>query len=670
MEEDAEASSGIDLLGLALSRVPGASDLDEFVDFEIYFDGTAKASADGEAMPFLRAQLCAVFEIVGTDLDRYLWHRDRFVLEVHLGEDPDRDEPHLEGHVRTGDGAEDEWFVVHLLRRLTAARGDVACRIVDSDGELLLIEAALVVPRWLDPTTAEHRCWLRGGLVHILPRPRQPEAERLPRRDALSRLRASAGSAMAKEKVQRAIEARLEGYPRRAIELSRHMARAVLPVAVARALVAFPQLVAVAVDHLPPASAQELASLQRQLVGDEASVRFDCECLSENEVVCIGVCLTRCQYARLAGLNCNLPQRFSLARWKSPTGAAPDRKAMRLGQMLCAGLETAYLQGSQGATAALRWPSPSLQDAILPPQVPWWPDDAFARHAAQCSPPVGQASLAARRAFAQQEHLDAPFREALSRMWLDPPSVDLASHWRDRDDSDEWLHVSAEEIDREMSARQAEFDEYDRRKAAAPAERAMGAASAATADQLQKELAAMGQQLSGLLERTSGSAGVDVQASQADAAMARPMAQSGDSDSDSDSDGSDGVQRGQDGGIDVLGIEDDEDSGESDEGAMDGREDAGSEFRGYMAELDEQLEGVLDAGGPQANTDSAGLPLHSHHVKVHGGDAVELDMHAMEHLLASFCSEHQLEPGPASLLLGELGLAGRGATSDAACYDA
>merc|ERR1712083_66619 len=83
-----------------------------------------------------------------------------------------------------------------------------------------------------------------------------------------------------------------------------------------------------------------------------------------------------------------------------------------------------------------------------------------------------------------------------------------------------------------------------------------------------------------------------------------------------------------------------------------------------MSELDEQLEELLDVETQATEASSVGqtaksekLPLSSHHVKVHETGPLELDMHAMEHVLASFCNEHQLAPGPASLLLGELGLA-------------
>lgn len=46
-----------------------------------------------------------------------------------------------------------------------------------SEGEKLLqvfligypsLQAALAAPRWVSPSNAENRCWLRKGLVHLL----------------------------------------------------------------------------------------------------------------------------------------------------------------------------------------------------------------------------------------------------------------------------------------------------------------------------------------------------------------------------------------------------------------------------------------------------------------------------------------------------------------------
>jgi len=335
MSDDAEAFNGADLLAQALrGGLPGAGgpDLDEFVEFQIFFDAALQVAEAGEAAPFLRARLCECFEVFGSDgLERYLWHCDRLVLEVELGDSDD--EPHLAGHMRTGDGAEDEWYLTFLLQRLTAARSDVTCRIVDADGELLLIEAALAAPRWLTPTNAEHRVWLRNGQVHLLPRPCSPEPDIIGCREALARLRAAGGSRAAKDKVQHAINARLKGYPKQALELSTHTVRAVLPASVARLLLAFPQLVAVALDNLPPPATRELVSLRKKLNGPAAEVRFDCESVSEKDMICVGIRLTRCQYARLAGMRSQLPQRFTQKNLR-PAGKDVPEKCRRVGNAL------------------------------------------------------------------------------------------------------------------------------------------------------------------------------------------------------------------------------------------------------------------------------------------------------------------------------------------------
>lgn len=684
MEEDLDACQGADLLGLALGQGQGASELDEFVDFEVYFDEALRAAEKGEAVPFLRARLCDTLEILRSDLQRYLWQRDRFVMEVDLGDDLEA-EPHLSGHLRTGDGVEDEWVVVDLLRQLTASRSDVSCRITDGDGELLLIEAALAAPRWLNPMNAENRCWLRGGQVHILPRPQAPEPIKITSREALSRLRAAPGTMVAKEKVQRAIKARLEGFPRSALESSRHVARAVLPAWVARLLVAYPQLVSVASDHLPPPPAGDFQRWRRQLTGEEAELRFDCEALPPQErTVCIGVRFTRCQYARLVGLRCDLPQRFGQKRWRTPRGADVEDKAMHLGALLCCGLEAAYLQGSQSATAVLRWPAPALLHALaaLPPVLPWWPDAAFAHYATQLQPAIDPESVTARLAFLQQSNLEEPFRRAFLHALRDPALaqvINLEEHWRDRNDEEDWLQISMEELDMELKARQAEFDAYDRRRADA---------DSVKPEQLREELASMGKELSGLLGRASCIDGVDTgadsaacstRASDTSGATARGPAatKGGDTRStaregESDSESEEGSE------LDILGMEeeaassDDEDASDHEEGGH----APGAGLRDYMSELDEQLEQELDGDGPLDPTaagedggadgeeghrrEAEGLPLGSHHVKVHHAEALELDVHAMEHVLASYCTEHNLEPGPASLLLKELGLGGPG----------
>lgn len=64
---------------------------------------------------------------------------------------------YLRGRTNFGDSIEDEWVIVYILRELTKKHQDLWVRVVDSDGEFLLVEAASSLPDWLEPEVADHR---------------------------------------------------------------------------------------------------------------------------------------------------------------------------------------------------------------------------------------------------------------------------------------------------------------------------------------------------------------------------------------------------------------------------------------------------------------------------------------------------------------------------------
>jgi hypothetical protein len=77
--------------------------------------------------------------------------RQRPSLTSHLGISL------LRGRTNYGDSIEDEWVIVYLLRELTRVHKDLWVKLVDSDGEFLLIEAAGSLPSWLEPEVADNR---------------------------------------------------------------------------------------------------------------------------------------------------------------------------------------------------------------------------------------------------------------------------------------------------------------------------------------------------------------------------------------------------------------------------------------------------------------------------------------------------------------------------------
>eukprot|EP00746_Dinoflagellata_sp_MGD_P160971 gnl/MRDRNA2_/MRDRNA2_87964_c0_seq1.p1 gnl/MRDRNA2_/MRDRNA2_87964_c0~~gnl/MRDRNA2_/MRDRNA2_87964_c0_seq1.p1 ORF type:complete len:693 (+),score=192.91 gnl/MRDRNA2_/MRDRNA2_87964_c0_seq1:97-2175(+) len=673
MEGYGGLDAGHDMLMEALG---GQQSLDDFVEYRIYFD---KVPAGYEAAEsFLCARVAALFHLLRNDLDVYHWQRDRFVLEVDVTGNRNADsdgnnEPHLFGHVRTGDGTEDEWYVIYLLRKASSAFKDMSCRIFDADGEVLLIEAALATPSWVTPENAENRCWLRGGDTHILARPKAGESMKLSLPSALESLRA--GGRRASEKVQQEIQKRLENYPQRAVTFSRHVCRAVLPEVIARLLIAVPALVSVALDHIPPPTSTELARLRKRSPDKgEKALRFDCERATDKMTI-IGVRLTRCQFARISSLRIKLPQRFTQTHWRLPQAEKVDPKAMRLGALLCAGLEAAYLEGSEAATSALRWPatgamskSSSLHSYFCPSS-PWCESKSFiaaVRAQGAPDPMNSEWSAAIDRAYLQQHDLDANFQlefMAIHERVGHNAELDLREHFRDVDDDNSWLDVEPQDLDNELRRRQEEFEAYDARQKASPDAEANQDTIDAEVEAIKKELGSLGGNLSEMLQKTSSILGVEKnnQGQNANNTDAKKN-------DDDDDEGS---------GDDPFFFDGEEDA-DSDEGSERDAEATGDigghkDMKSYMSALDDEL-GVLDAeaadddlgpnpedgsgaadNGADDPTSGMEMSLGSHHIRTDMAP-VELDSHAMAHLLASYCAETDMDPGPTSVMLRELGL--------------
>lgn len=64
---------------------------------------------------------------------------------------------HIYGVCHYGDNIEDEWFVVYIVKEITKKINSLVARIVDSDGEFLLVEAANSLPSWASPSNCTNR---------------------------------------------------------------------------------------------------------------------------------------------------------------------------------------------------------------------------------------------------------------------------------------------------------------------------------------------------------------------------------------------------------------------------------------------------------------------------------------------------------------------------------
>jgi hypothetical protein len=111
---------------------------DDYVEYFIY----SSTSSSEIEINDLRD---SILEALAPYLIDYLWHIDRF--NVQIGQIKPGEPAFLTGKVVFGDNIEDEWFVVGLLFKLTEVL-DVVVSVRDSDGELILIEAAEKLPKW------------------------------------------------------------------------------------------------------------------------------------------------------------------------------------------------------------------------------------------------------------------------------------------------------------------------------------------------------------------------------------------------------------------------------------------------------------------------------------------------------------------------------------------
>lgn len=233
--------------------------------------------------------------------------------------------PFLHGTTRFGDCIQDEWFIVFLLRHITLHIEGAVATVYDNDGDVLLIEAAMALPTWLDPSNSEHRVGLYQGKAHIIPLPRTPaELMQIPAKLTIERaidiIRQPVISTVAEDGVQQAIEDRLVDKP----EL--HRARCTLPSRAAYVLLRHPQLLPLAVE----------AFYLRDPAGLKACAAMSTfPPVSSTKVV---LPFTRTTYAQTVSQKFYAPKAFRLP----PVSQKKEYHAAELGMKVACGLEMLY----------------------------------------------------------------------------------------------------------------------------------------------------------------------------------------------------------------------------------------------------------------------------------------------------------------------------------------
>lgn len=117
----------------------------DVVTYQIFLDSvSASVSASGALdsdlleLGELKTQILTLVQPVIAD---YIWQNEPFSLTiVPTGTDSAYPGAHLCGRSNFGDNMEDEWFIVYLLYHISRNLPHVSIRVVDNDGQFLLIE--------------------------------------------------------------------------------------------------------------------------------------------------------------------------------------------------------------------------------------------------------------------------------------------------------------------------------------------------------------------------------------------------------------------------------------------------------------------------------------------------------------------------------------------------
>ncbi|KAL9127929.1 MAG: hypothetical protein Q9217_003286 [Psora testacea] len=151
---------------------------DDCVEYSMYILDTRLK--DIEVRDRLRQVQNAVSSLTKPLLKDFIWQREAFGVRLEF----EASRSLLRGRTNYGDSIDDEWLIVYILRELSQKFPDIWIRVVDADGQFLLIEAASALPIWLNPEIADFRVWINNGKLLIIPLEKPGGARRGIERDA------------------------------------------------------------------------------------------------------------------------------------------------------------------------------------------------------------------------------------------------------------------------------------------------------------------------------------------------------------------------------------------------------------------------------------------------------------------------------------------------------
>lgn len=347
-------SSASELLAQFQGGLKQSEETVDFVAFNIFYDLQDNEDGSCDCITPLIKVSDSIRSIEG--YQDYIWHREELsckLIEYDAGNGTEhvsrKGAVFLQGSMKYGENIDDEWFVVYILLVLSRENPAINIRIVDADGEFLLIEAAEYLPDWMGPENSMNRIWIKQGFVHIIPFDEHGRDRNgvISLQKALNCLRNTPKSnTIASQMVQKMIFARtIDAYPAK-IKANEHRVFCIVAKDVAKAIQNVPKLAAIAINSFNSSQATDTKHKSIQQLLKQMS-RFgpnrDFE-LSE-DMTFISLTLTRALYAQCMFKTFHPPKNFhQIIRQIATFSSTALSKALDIGIRLTCGLEIAYSQ--------------------------------------------------------------------------------------------------------------------------------------------------------------------------------------------------------------------------------------------------------------------------------------------------------------------------------------
>ncbi|KAL2003289.1 hypothetical protein VTN02DRAFT_4410 [Thermoascus thermophilus] len=371
---------------------------DDCIEYSLYLiptDPAAATPAVADQVAETRSRLQEVqrtaAELTKDLLKDYIWQREGFGLEITK----ENGISFLRGRTSYGDSIEDEWVIVYILRELTKRHHDLWVKVVDSDGEFLLVEAAGTLPPWLEPEVADNRVWIHHGqLIIIKPKhDKRKVTEKITLEEAMRIMKEEPKRLLHSTMIEEEAFYRLRNYPKQIAE-NMHHALVTIPRRIAYLLHQKPSYVSPAVEAFYLRDPIALRPLRAK---DESNLTFKPE-----DFVTVSVRFTRVGFAQLKSQDFPAPK-----VWVNRLPPRTDRKAYdraELGMKLSCGFEMLLSDPQNQDKASVREMKLLLEDID-----------------------TGDESL--------------------------PTDEEIEKHWSKREDDEKWLDISFEDLEGELRGR-------------------------------------------------------------------------------------------------------------------------------------------------------------------------------------------------------------------------